>query len=169
MFLRSSLCRAPSNRVHGAPFRPVRAMAVDLFPQTMHMEMLLLLERVDYSSQQQQQETVSWNCRELKAAVESSRSLWQAFQVLSWKRQFIKIMWNIFHFCSCQSIKLPLFFRHLSVFNTKVSSHSSRHFIQRIFSRDKTHQPSRSCCKYILYFLGNDNSQKQFICTTWRV
>uniref|UniRef100_A0AAQ5YV19 tRNA (uracil(54)-C(5))-methyltransferase n=1 Tax=Amphiprion ocellaris TaxID=80972 RepID=A0AAQ5YV19_AMPOC len=46
------LCRAPSNRVHGAPFRPVRAMAVDLFPQTMHVEMLLLLERVDYNSQQ---------------------------------------------------------------------------------------------------------------------
>uniref|UniRef100_A0A8D0CZ11 tRNA (uracil(54)-C(5))-methyltransferase n=1 Tax=Sander lucioperca TaxID=283035 RepID=A0A8D0CZ11_SANLU len=46
------LCRAPSNRVHGAPFRPVRAMAVDLFPQTMHVEMLLLLERVDYDSQQ---------------------------------------------------------------------------------------------------------------------
>ncbi|XP_037536527.1 tRNA (uracil-5-)-methyltransferase homolog A [Nematolebias whitei] len=48
------LCRAPSNRVHGAPFRPVRALAVDLFPQTMHVEMLLLLERVDYDSQQQQ-------------------------------------------------------------------------------------------------------------------
>ncbi|XP_069557773.1 tRNA (uracil-5-)-methyltransferase homolog A [Brachyistius frenatus] len=46
------LCRAPSNRVHGAPFRPVRAMAVDLFPQTMHMEIILLLERVDYDSQQ---------------------------------------------------------------------------------------------------------------------
>lgn len=30
-------------------------MAVDLFPQTMHMEMLLLLERVDYNSQEQQQ------------------------------------------------------------------------------------------------------------------
>ncbi|XP_053276283.1 tRNA (uracil-5-)-methyltransferase homolog A [Pleuronectes platessa] len=48
------LCRAPSNRVHGAPFRPVRALAVDLFPQTMHMEMILLLERVDYESQKQQ-------------------------------------------------------------------------------------------------------------------
>ncbi|XP_028312740.1 tRNA (uracil-5-)-methyltransferase homolog A [Gouania willdenowi] len=46
------LCRAPSNRVRGAPFRPVRAMAVDLFPQTMHVEMLLLLERVDYKSQE---------------------------------------------------------------------------------------------------------------------
>lgn len=53
-FLSFSLCRAPSNRVHGAPFRPVRAMAVDLFPQTMHVEILLLLERVDYKSQQQQ-------------------------------------------------------------------------------------------------------------------
>ncbi|KAG5280873.1 hypothetical protein AALO_G00064960 [Alosa alosa] len=29
------LCRAPSNRVRGAPFRPVRSMAVDLFPQTL--------------------------------------------------------------------------------------------------------------------------------------
>lgn len=46
------LCRAPSNRVHGAPFRPVRAMAVDLFPQTLHVEMLLLLERVTYDPQQ---------------------------------------------------------------------------------------------------------------------
>ncbi|KAG7253855.1 hypothetical protein CRUP_037390 [Coryphaenoides rupestris] len=32
------LCRAPSNRVRGAPFRPARCMAVDLFPQTPHME-----------------------------------------------------------------------------------------------------------------------------------
>lgn len=45
-----SLCRAPSNRVRGAPFRPVRAMAVDLFPQTMHCETILLFERVDYGS-----------------------------------------------------------------------------------------------------------------------
>uniref|UniRef100_A0A671LPR2 tRNA (uracil(54)-C(5))-methyltransferase n=1 Tax=Sinocyclocheilus anshuiensis TaxID=1608454 RepID=A0A671LPR2_9TELE len=44
------LCRAPSNRVRGAPFRPVRAMAVDLFPQTMHCETILLFERVAYSS-----------------------------------------------------------------------------------------------------------------------
>lgn len=27
-------------------------MAVDLFPQTMHMEMLLLLERVDYNKEE---------------------------------------------------------------------------------------------------------------------
>ncbi|XP_066509668.1 tRNA (uracil-5-)-methyltransferase homolog A-like [Hoplias malabaricus] len=43
------LCRAPSNRVRGSAFRPVRAMAVDLFPQTMHCEAILLFERVDYS------------------------------------------------------------------------------------------------------------------------
>uniref|UniRef100_A0A8C7C885 tRNA (uracil(54)-C(5))-methyltransferase n=1 Tax=Oncorhynchus kisutch TaxID=8019 RepID=A0A8C7C885_ONCKI len=30
------LCRAPSNGVRGAPFHPVRAMAVDLFPLTTH-------------------------------------------------------------------------------------------------------------------------------------
>ncbi|XP_030647425.1 tRNA (uracil-5-)-methyltransferase homolog A [Chanos chanos] len=47
----TDLCRAPSNRVRGAPFRPVKAMAVDLFPQTMHCEAILLFERVDYSSQ----------------------------------------------------------------------------------------------------------------------
>uniref|UniRef100_A0A8C1X5U4 tRNA (uracil(54)-C(5))-methyltransferase n=1 Tax=Cyprinus carpio TaxID=7962 RepID=A0A8C1X5U4_CYPCA len=46
------LCRAPSNRVRGSPFRPVRAMAVDLFPQTMHCETILLFERVDYNKQQ---------------------------------------------------------------------------------------------------------------------
>ncbi|XP_072290226.1 tRNA (uracil-5-)-methyltransferase homolog A isoform X2 [Eucyclogobius newberryi] len=45
------LCRAPSNRVHGAPFRPVRALAVDLFPQTMHVELVILLERVGYDTQ----------------------------------------------------------------------------------------------------------------------
>ncbi|XP_027715171.1 tRNA (uracil-5-)-methyltransferase homolog A [Vombatus ursinus] len=42
------LCRAPSNRVKGSPFRPVRAVAVDLFPQTPHCEMLILFERVDH-------------------------------------------------------------------------------------------------------------------------
>ncbi|KFW12766.1 tRNA (uracil-5-)-methyltransferase A, partial [Eurypyga helias] len=41
------LCRAPSNRVRGASFRPVKAMAVDLFPQTRHCELLLLFERLD--------------------------------------------------------------------------------------------------------------------------
>ncbi|NXC15070.1 TRM2A methyltransferase, partial [Corythaeola cristata] len=44
------LCRAPSNRVKGASFRPVKAMAVDLFPQTRHCELLILFERVDYGN-----------------------------------------------------------------------------------------------------------------------
>lgn len=42
------LCRAPSNRVKGTPFRPIKAVAVDLFPQTPHCEMLILFERVEY-------------------------------------------------------------------------------------------------------------------------
>uniref|UniRef100_G1MRX4 tRNA (uracil(54)-C(5))-methyltransferase n=1 Tax=Meleagris gallopavo TaxID=9103 RepID=G1MRX4_MELGA len=44
------LCRAPSNRVKGAAFRPVKAMAVDLFPQTKHCELLILFERVEYTN-----------------------------------------------------------------------------------------------------------------------
>ncbi|XP_058137856.1 tRNA (uracil-5-)-methyltransferase homolog A isoform X2 [Dasypus novemcinctus] len=42
------LCRAPSNRVKGGAFRPVKAVAVDLFPQTTHCEMLILFERVEH-------------------------------------------------------------------------------------------------------------------------
>ncbi|XP_063000230.1 tRNA (uracil-5-)-methyltransferase homolog A [Elgaria multicarinata webbii] len=45
------LCRAPSNRVKGSPFRPVRAMAVDLFPHTMHYELLFFFERIEHSSE----------------------------------------------------------------------------------------------------------------------
>ncbi|XP_074777356.1 tRNA (uracil-5-)-methyltransferase homolog A [Athene noctua] len=44
------LCRAPSNRVKGASFRPVRALAVDLFPQTRHCELLIFFERVEYAN-----------------------------------------------------------------------------------------------------------------------
>ncbi|NXP21257.1 TRM2A methyltransferase, partial [Scytalopus superciliaris] len=44
------LCRAPSNRVKGASFRPVRAMAVDLFPQTRHCELLIFFERLEYAN-----------------------------------------------------------------------------------------------------------------------
>lgn len=44
------LCRAPSNRVKGTPFRPVKAVAMDLFPQTPHCEMLILFERTEHSN-----------------------------------------------------------------------------------------------------------------------
>ncbi|XP_064024485.1 tRNA (uracil-5-)-methyltransferase homolog A [Pogoniulus pusillus] len=44
------LCRAPSNRVKGAAFRPAKAMAVDLFPQTRHCELLIFFERVEYAN-----------------------------------------------------------------------------------------------------------------------
>eukprot|EP00079_Xenopus_tropicalis_P020592 XP_012811694.1 PREDICTED: tRNA (uracil-5-)-methyltransferase homolog A isoform X1 [Xenopus tropicalis] len=41
------LCRAPSNRVKGRPFRPIKALAVDLFPQTPHFELVILFERTE--------------------------------------------------------------------------------------------------------------------------
>ena len=39
------LCRAQSNAYTGIPFLPVKAMAVDLFPDTPHCELILVLER----------------------------------------------------------------------------------------------------------------------------
>ncbi|ETE61532.1 tRNA (uracil-5-)-methyltransferase-like A, partial [Ophiophagus hannah] len=42
------LCRAPSHRVKGSPFRVIKATAVDLFPHTMHCEMLFFFERIKY-------------------------------------------------------------------------------------------------------------------------
>ncbi|XP_070618823.1 tRNA (uracil-5-)-methyltransferase homolog A [Erythrolamprus reginae] len=44
------LCRAPSHRVKGSPFRVIKATAVDLFPHTMHCEMLFFFERIEYSN-----------------------------------------------------------------------------------------------------------------------
>jgi tRNA (uracil-5-)-methyltransferase len=43
----ADLCtpQGPDGTSGGAPFRPVRAMAVDLFPHTPHCEAVLLLER----------------------------------------------------------------------------------------------------------------------------
>ena len=48
MFL-VSLCRNVSNRLKGLPFRPVRAIPVDMFPHTSHCELLLLFERLPES------------------------------------------------------------------------------------------------------------------------
>ncbi|XP_075424701.1 tRNA (uracil-5-)-methyltransferase homolog A isoform X2 [Ascaphus truei] len=52
------LCRAPSNRVRGRAFRPIRAMAVDLFPQTPHCEMLILFERLEYTDKTSEAATI---------------------------------------------------------------------------------------------------------------
>ena len=41
-----SLCRPRSKRFEGAPFKTVRAVPVDLFPQTPHCELIVELERV---------------------------------------------------------------------------------------------------------------------------
>ncbi|XP_038059198.1 tRNA (uracil-5-)-methyltransferase homolog A-like [Patiria miniata] len=41
------LCRPISNRSKGIPFRPTKAVAVDLFPHTKHCELVILFDRVD--------------------------------------------------------------------------------------------------------------------------
>ena len=42
----NSFCRSKSNRLKGDPFRLVSATPVDLFPQTHHCELVIVLERV---------------------------------------------------------------------------------------------------------------------------
>lgn len=46
-YLTISFCRRESNRIKGAPFRPMSATPVDLFPHTKHCELVVLFERVD--------------------------------------------------------------------------------------------------------------------------
>ena len=41
----SGFCRAESNKVRGAPFKPVKAVAVDMFPLTPKVEVVVLFER----------------------------------------------------------------------------------------------------------------------------
>ncbi|KAI8384413.1 S-adenosyl-L-methionine-dependent methyltransferase [Radiomyces spectabilis] len=42
-----SLCRPKSNRFKGMPFKPTRAVSIDLFPHTDHCELMLEFERVE--------------------------------------------------------------------------------------------------------------------------
>lgn len=53
------LCRAPSNRVKGAYFKPVRVMAFDMFPQTVYFELVILFERVEYPDEPPEKATQS--------------------------------------------------------------------------------------------------------------
>ena len=39
------LCQAPSKKVVGLPFKPIKVLGVDLFPHTEHVEMVMLLQR----------------------------------------------------------------------------------------------------------------------------
>lgn len=51
------LCRAESNAYGGVPFFPTQALAVDLFPDTPHCELILVFERynlVNHPSRTQQ-------------------------------------------------------------------------------------------------------------------
>jgi len=40
-----SLCRGKTKKFQGAPFKPVKSIAIDMFPHTPHTEMIVLLER----------------------------------------------------------------------------------------------------------------------------
>ena len=42
-----SLCRERSHRIKGLPFRPLKAIPIDLFPHTDHCEVVLLFERLE--------------------------------------------------------------------------------------------------------------------------
>ena len=48
-----SLCRPRSKRFEGAPFKTVRAVPIDLFPQTPHCELIVELERVDIEQEEE--------------------------------------------------------------------------------------------------------------------
>merc|ERR1712154_408117 len=39
------LCQTPSKKMVGTPFKPIKAIGVDLFPHTEHVEMIMHLER----------------------------------------------------------------------------------------------------------------------------
>ena len=41
------ICRAPSGRMPGEPFHPVRGTPVDLFPHTLHCELVLCYDHVN--------------------------------------------------------------------------------------------------------------------------
>lgn len=40
------LCRPKSNAFRGAPFKPVKAVGVDMFPYTEHVELVMLFHRI---------------------------------------------------------------------------------------------------------------------------
>ncbi|KAI8085809.1 uncharacterized protein B0P05DRAFT_23809 [Gilbertella persicaria] len=56
------LCRPQSNRFKGMPFKPVRAVSIDLFPHTDHCELMVEFVRMkpeeEEEEQQQPEETV---------------------------------------------------------------------------------------------------------------
>lgn len=45
MFKQNSLCRPTSSKYAGIPFKPIKAVCVDLFPHTELVEVVVLFER----------------------------------------------------------------------------------------------------------------------------
>ena len=52
----NSLCRPTSNRFKGAPFRPSRAVSIDLFPHTEHCELLIEFVRIEEEKESTKEE-----------------------------------------------------------------------------------------------------------------
>ncbi|KAI8082079.1 S-adenosyl-L-methionine-dependent methyltransferase [Thamnidium elegans] len=51
-----ALCRPTSNRFRGMPFKPVRAVTVDLFPHTEHCELMVEFVRVEEEEEEEEEE-----------------------------------------------------------------------------------------------------------------
>ncbi|KAI9498733.1 S-adenosyl-L-methionine-dependent methyltransferase [Zychaea mexicana] len=54
-----SLCRPTSNRFKGLPFRPSRAVSIDLFPHTEHCELMIEFVRIDEEKETHHEEATS--------------------------------------------------------------------------------------------------------------
>lgn len=51
-----SLCRPQSNKYKGLPFKPSRAVTIDLFPQTEHCELMVEFVRIKEEEDYQEEE-----------------------------------------------------------------------------------------------------------------
>lgn len=51
-----SLCRPQSNKYKGLPFKPSRAVTIDLFPQTEHCELMVEFVRIKEEDYQEEEE-----------------------------------------------------------------------------------------------------------------
>eukprot|EP01083_Nonionella_stella_P009372 27018_1 len=67
------LCQTPSKKMIGTPFKPIKAIGVDLFPQTDHVEMIMLLERCTEND-------VDWSTLSLQASESHRKYLYAESQ-----------------------------------------------------------------------------------------
>ncbi|KAI9281095.1 S-adenosyl-L-methionine-dependent methyltransferase [Sporodiniella umbellata] len=68
-----ALCRPQSNRFKGTPFKPSRAVTVDLFPHTEHSELLIEFVRIKPEEEESQEEEKVETVKNEEAKEESSK------------------------------------------------------------------------------------------------